>query len=328
MSRVFRAWPLLLCLAACDSPSAPSNPLRITCPAPIAADSVAGAPVPVVYPAPTTSGGSGATIVTCTPASGSAFPVGTTQVSCTARDQAFATASCSFPVTVSVPPRVSATRYLAFGDSITYGVLIGCGQTFLGPRSTWFLQDVQALRRAGSPSTAYPTVLNTLLSTRYRAQVITVTNVGEPGEAVTASSTTARFVDALNSHVPEVVLLQEGINDLHGFVSPSSVASALGSLVRTARARGAQVMLGTLLPERIDGCRAFDAQGLQNIDPTNNLIRSVATMEGAILVDLHQSFVGQEAVLLGEDGLHPTIAGYSQMAQTFFSRIQATLEVR
>ena len=40
-------------------------------------------------------------VVTCVPASGSFFPVGTTTVTCTARDHATNTASCSFHVTVN-----------------------------------------------------------------------------------------------------------------------------------------------------------------------------------------------------------------------------------
>jgi hypothetical protein len=49
----------------------------------------------VTYPAPTTTGSCGA--VTCTPASGSVFPVGSTQVTCTEAGGQ----SCSFTVTVT-----------------------------------------------------------------------------------------------------------------------------------------------------------------------------------------------------------------------------------
>lgn len=58
---------------------------------------------PVTYPAPTTVGSCGT--VTCTPASGSTFPLGTTTVTCTTT----AGPSCSFTVTVTnAPPTANA----------------------------------------------------------------------------------------------------------------------------------------------------------------------------------------------------------------------------
>ena len=72
----------------------------ITCPADITQSADAGNCSAVVnFTASATGGCSGTPIVTCTPASGSSFPVGTTTVSCTA-DSGGATDTCSFNVTV------------------------------------------------------------------------------------------------------------------------------------------------------------------------------------------------------------------------------------
>jgi hypothetical protein len=75
----------------------------ITCPAnvtvPTAPVGVCGAPVS--YPAPTVSAPNGVKSLTCTPASGSAFPLGLTTVTCTVVDQANLSASCTFTVTVN-----------------------------------------------------------------------------------------------------------------------------------------------------------------------------------------------------------------------------------
>jgi hypothetical protein len=54
----------------------------------------------VAYPAPTVVDACPGAVVTCAPASGSFFPVGTTAVACTATDAAGNTAACSFAVTV------------------------------------------------------------------------------------------------------------------------------------------------------------------------------------------------------------------------------------
>ncbi len=78
-----------------------TQPPAITCPANQFAGT-SGATAVVNYPAPTASDncpGIGAPV--CSPASGSAFPVGVTTVTCTVADAAGNTATCSFTVTVN-----------------------------------------------------------------------------------------------------------------------------------------------------------------------------------------------------------------------------------
>jgi len=76
--------------------------LNITCPPDIAANNDSGKCSAVVnYPTPLVSGGTGNVVVVCNPPSGSAFPVGTTTVTCTATDGSGATATCTFNVAVS-----------------------------------------------------------------------------------------------------------------------------------------------------------------------------------------------------------------------------------
>ena len=76
------------------------NP-TITCPANQTAGSLGG-PVAVTYPAPTATDNCPGVTTACVPVSGSAFPVGTTTVNCTATDAVSRTATCSFTVTVAV----------------------------------------------------------------------------------------------------------------------------------------------------------------------------------------------------------------------------------
>jgi parallel beta-helix repeat protein len=74
--------------------------LVVTCPANKSVTSSDGSPVVVTYTA-TTSGGVAPVSLTGIPASGSAFPVGTTSVTVTALSSDGQTASCSFSVTVT-----------------------------------------------------------------------------------------------------------------------------------------------------------------------------------------------------------------------------------
>src|SRR5438067_123529 len=96
------------------SPSGPS----IVCPSPQTAQSPDGNGVAVAYPAPSVTGGALPVATSCIPASGTSFAVGSTTVACTARDAQQRTASCTFGVTVAAPAKLSATRFVAFGDSI------------------------------------------------------------------------------------------------------------------------------------------------------------------------------------------------------------------
>jgi hypothetical protein len=80
-----------------------TQPPSITCPANITKSNDPNKCSAVVtYPTPTPSDNcNGPVTVTCSPASGSTFPVGSTSVTCTATDAAGLTANCSFTVTVN-----------------------------------------------------------------------------------------------------------------------------------------------------------------------------------------------------------------------------------
>ena len=73
-------------------------PLTISCPAPVLT-SPDGKPLSVTL-MPTVSGGVQPITTTCTPRSGSSFPVGTTSFSCTASDVLLRQASCTSSVTI------------------------------------------------------------------------------------------------------------------------------------------------------------------------------------------------------------------------------------
>lgn len=319
-----------------------SNPVTpspaIMCPAPITVVSADGSPVAVSYPSPVAAGGAGLT-TSCAPASGTTFAAGTTAVSCSAV-VAEERVGCSFNVTVREPARIEATKFLAFGDSITYGSLgEKCpGEPLTGrPTAQAWAEELQLLREAVGPEHAYPSVLQTGLRERYAGQLPVVENEGNPGEMVASSETWRRFVRRLNEQMPEVLLLQEGINDLHdfGFAGLSAaqgianLTAGLRTMIREAKGRGVQVFLGTLLPQRPNACRAFAIPPRGNEDlitPANAQVRSLAAAENVGLVDLYATFEGNVDVLLARDGLHPSHAGHAMIALSFFRAVQERLE--
>lgn len=262
-------------------------------------------------------GGVAPVTIACAPASGSLFPVGSTTVTCTATDLIKQAASCTFPVTV-VGASLGVTTFIAFGDSITAGEVPDASDT-----------SIRKIHpRAIQPDLAYPAQLKTLLSQRYPLQTFSVVNAGLSGESATGTNTLSRLDTVLNANKADVLLLQEGVNDLDATDSPSSIAptiQALQSMIRDAKGRGMRVIVGTLLPQ-ISGLPRADASDL--IVPLNSQLISMALGEGALVTDLYATFVTDTTDWISPlDGLHPTPAGYQEMALLFANTIKANFEV-
>ena len=218
-------------------------------------------------------------------------------MTCGASDALRQTAGCVFGVTVLGPPKLAVTRFLAFGDSITAGVVSPSNG---GSR----------LDRINS----YPARLQRRLASLYRTQDIGVVNVGVPGED--ASDAVSRFNLELRTHRPEVVLLMQGTNDLNPFggAGAAGAAAALDRMVRAGRAADLDVLLMTIPPQR--GTRSASL-----VAGLNGRIRSIAARHGAVFIDVHRllltgSCSGRQPIpCIGRDGLHPTAEGYGLIAE-------------
>ena len=310
---------LVSCAGCNSSPSAPTpppppvaDPPEVSCPGPVTASALTSAGVAVTYSLPETRKGQGTVSVACTPASGNTFPVGVTQIECVATDSLSRTGSCSFSVTVAGPPRLRRTRIMAFGDSLTQGQTILSNDPY----------DLTA-----PSATAYPTVLSQLLSARYTDQSITVFNRGQPGEQ--ASRALSRFIATFAADAPEVVVLQEGYNDVKqaGGDDVTGIANAIAGvteLAREARRRGARVFICTLAPGKPGRIQIQDS-ALQFI---NERLRQLARSEGAVLVDLYAALSPEANANVSIDGLHLTPLGYRRVAETVFAAIRNDLEIR
>jgi lysophospholipase L1-like esterase len=169
-------------------------------------------------------------------------------------------------------------------------------------------------------ATSYPSLLQTLLAETPVTRIPVVLNEGNPGERATDAGSLTRLVGLLASEAPQVLLLQEGVNDVHSYheAGMTLLHDALVAMVRAAQQHGAQVFIGTLLPERPGACRAF---GVDDIVPANAQIRDVAMTTGASLVDLYAAFGGSADPYIGHDGLHPNATGYQKIADTFFASL-------
>lgn len=322
-----RVGPWILALAAAaaaaacgDSPTNPSPPpaqLVITCPPAQTAVSATGQPVAVTWPSPTTQGGTPPVQTTCTHASGSAFPVGTTSVGCSATSAAAGqSATCAFAVTVTRPAQLAVTKFMAFGDSITWGQDSAPAAMLAYP--------------IPAPSYSYPTQLQSILAANYAGQTFTMANEGWPGEKVADGLT--RLPSALTTNAPEVVLLLDGANDLlnsPGSATTVYIADRLREMVRVCKTRVAanRVVLATFPPQFV-GTPPHRGAGAPFVPELNQRIAAVAQSEGATLVDLYAAFPAGGKPYIGVDGLHPTQQGFALMAETFAKVLKEKFEIK
>ena len=245
------------------------------------------------------------------------FPIGETTVNCTATDGLNRQAACEFRVTVTRAPQLQRVRFMAFGDSMTAGEVTFPGST----------AGLTSGKQVVVPAAAYPTVLLRLLQTRYsfQADTLVVANQGLGGEKAVNART--RYFSAMDAVRPNVLLLWHGHNDIPGGLdaAASTAASEVRMMVQDARQRGVQVFLATPLPGRPGGNRTIGEIFL--VDYANRM-RSVAAMEGAVLVDLYNLMLPDVNRYIGVDGLHPNEAGYARIAELWFNAIREILEVR
>lgn len=230
-------------------------------------------------------------------------------------------AACSCTPTAPAVPKLSITRILAFGDSLTEGDATPFGFTPSSPHPT---------PDAGNPK-GYPYKLLGLLTERYPSQQILVYNGGWGGrnaleDALEVERSLTEFLDAFN---PEVMILMHGANDLN-LEAPAPdvqmVAGYAGLLVDKAKARGVAVIVSSL-PPRIAGGTPGRAKNPQLVVPYNAALAAMAAEKGAPFVNVYspiiQNLAGPD---MAPDGLHLTQAGNDKLARVYFEALKLRYE--
>ena len=213
------------------------------------------------------------------------------------------------------PPRLSRTKFLAFGDSFTAGEVT----------------NPVAISQSGIhklivvPASSYPSVLQSQLRSTYPSQSgsITVQNAGEPSERILDGN--QRFPGVFDAARPEVVLLMEGVNGLPQ-VGPDISTGIMRIMVQHAKTGGARVFVGSMIPQ-VAG-RPRGTTPVAELLAYNNTLQIMSTQEGVTYVDLYNAMLPEAATLIGSDGLHPTESGYRRIADIFFGAIRRELEQR
>jgi lysophospholipase L1-like esterase len=226
----------------------------------------------------------------------------------------------------NIPPVLGATRFVAFGDSMT------CGS----PSAFDSLVQINCSPVVGG---GYPERLRSMLRTYSSQQEFGVTNRGLPGERASDGERRLplELSELLGSGVPpplrpQALLLLEGINDMNAGVSPARTASSVAAMVQTARLFNLTVLVATI-PQTY---RSVDSMGVvrensaEQVPVFNTeLRRLVSGLQNVRVVDLYAAFgTNSYGTYIGLDGLHLTPAGYDRMAQWFHAAIVDQFPVR
>jgi acyl-CoA thioesterase-1 len=191
---------------------------------------------------------------------------------------------------LALPGAVGAqTRYLAVGDSITFGV--GDDPELGG----------------------YPARLEPILADR--GMDATVENLGIPGE--TSAEALSR-IDEVLAGGGDVLLLMEGTNDVGARLSPETVQFNLRQIAERAADAGLETVHLTVVP-RLPSA-AFDGSN-QITGQLAGQVRELAWETERTLADPFEVFLFQTPDVFdafyvgGDDKLHPNAAGYDLLAE-------------
>jgi lysophospholipase L1-like esterase len=233
-------------------------------------------------------------------------------------------------------PHLAASRFLAFGDSITWGE---------DGRND--ISDPLRFHTAVMVAYPYPQWLQLQLRSLYSAHLPSVFNAGCRGEAADSQIPApddcpgaglipvTRFDSFVSSGEYDAVLLMEGANDLGIASGIDGAIVALGMMVEDAKAHHLHVFLATIPPEQQNADPSPAARNHPEADvlALNVQIRSLAQSEGVTLVDVYNAFPSPDVYdlyslgLLSRDGLHPLESGYQLIASTFMGALQRALEL-
>jgi lysophospholipase L1-like esterase len=194
------------------------------------------------------------------------------------------------------------TAYIAFGDSITFGV--GDDPLRTEPGYSPRLQTL--LQGAG---------INAV-----------VKNFGKPGEDTQQAFARIDGVLRDNALTGDVLLLMEGTNDISRDQTPEMIRFNLNELAQRAEARGVAVIHATTIP-RLPNAK-HDPQNVTNTE-LNQTIRDMADFRKRKLADPYEVFSATPNLFTSfyytgaDDPVgHPNAAGYDLMAQVFFDVIR------
>ena len=205
---------------------------------------------------------------------------------------------------------------------------VGDSVHFLGQalqRITGYLKRVDQLTQA-EPAPAWSDVLSGLQKGRKEARLDFL--LDEIPRAVQSSKQgvehVSKIVQALKAFSHRGTE-EKGANDLNadGARAITDIVTRLERMTRDAQGRGVAVILTTLTPQRPGSTKGTSPEAVRDL---NVRIRDLCRRYNTGCADLYAAFGNEQSPLIGSDGLHPTLAGYDVIAETYFEVIRRMFE--
>ncbi len=161
---------------------------------------------------------------------------------------------------------------------------------------------------------AWPTLLQTRLEREgFRHTVVNASVSGE-----TSAGGRSRLPAALDRHKPDLLILELGANDGLRGLKPSLMAENLSAMIRTARDKGARVLLvGMQMPPN------YGAAYNQRFQQT---FVDVAREHNVPLVPFLLDGFAQRSEMFQNDGIHPTAEAQKLIVDTVWKQLVAMLK--
>ena len=173
------------------------------------------------------------------------------------------------------PPLADDAVILAFGDSLTYGT-------------------------GADDTQSYPAVLSQLTGRK-------IINAGIPGEVTVEGK--RRLPAMLDKHLPELLILCHGGNDLLRKLNPDKIRANLEAMIEASLQRNVPVLL--------IGVPEFGIMFLESAPVYETLAEKYALLyDGEILPELESDND------LKSDRIHPNADGYRLMAEAVYTLLQ------
>ena len=120
---------------------------------------------------------------------------------------------------------------------------------------------------------------------------------------------------AIEQSNPSDVIIMMGTNDVARDLSLATALANLQTMIDRARASGAQVFVGTILPIIGDEFARFNQRTL-------DLNAGIAQLDGAQLVDVRAAFKNPDGLMA--DSLHPNQPGQNEIFRVYLKAINET----
>jgi lysophospholipase L1-like esterase len=199
------------------------------------------------------------------------------------------------PVTLPIGHNVPF-RYLASGDSISQGT-------------------------GSEDGKGYRVILEALLEDYYGRSVSTYYRGSGGGSSADGAVRIARDLQLLE---PAYTLIGWGTNDWNSCGDPHTCFTipSLRSIVREVKKANSLPCVATILPANVGYDDRAPASRNVWVAEANDLIRTMAREEGAVVVDLNGAFMKAPSLSsLFVDHVHPNPDGYHLIAQTYFETL-------